>query len=274
MKDTNKKVITITGGAGGIGMACAKALSDYRLVITDYSRQAVDKTLDALSALQIDAVGFACDITDEQAVNRLKDFTAEQGQFMGVVHTAGVSGTVRDPEKVFKIDLLGTDLIADAFFSLAQAGSVIILFSSMMGHTIPSDEAYDETLRHPKGKNAYKQLALFIGGSSDRMYDFAKRGVQLICRDNAMRYGQKGARIVSVSPGIIMTPMAQKAAEEHPERMQRMKEMTPLRRNGQPEDIADVVKFLLSKDARFITGTDILVDGGMLTQLTKNNLEK
>ena len=87
-----------------------------------------------------------------------------------------------------------------------------------------------------------------------------------------MRYGQKGARIVSVSPGIIMTPMAQKAAEEHPERMQKMKEMTPLRRNGQPEDIADVVKFLLSGDARFITGTDILVDGGMLTQLTKKTV--
>ncbi|MEZ4900196.1 MAG: hypothetical protein R2806_25385 [Saprospiraceae bacterium] len=109
MKDTNKKVITITGGAGGIGMACAKALSDYRLVITDYSRQAVDKTLDALSALQID-VGFAQTLPTSRAVNRqLLDFSRPSRAIHGCSTHGRVSGTVRDPEKVFKIDLLGTD---------------------------------------------------------------------------------------------------------------------------------------------------------------------
>ena len=101
------------------------------------------------------------------------------------------------------------------------------------------------------------------------MYNFAKRGVLLLLKENAMRMGQKGARIVSVSPGVIMTPMGIKAAEEHPERMNKLKELTPLGRNGTPEDIAEVVKFLISDKAQFITGSDILIDGGIVTQLLK-----
>ena len=83
------------------------------------------------------------------------------------------------------------------------------------------------------------------------------------------KWGEKGARIVTVSPGVIETPMALKAAEEHPERMEMIKKATPLQRNGQPEDIADVVYFLTSDAARFITGTDILVDGGVIQNIKK-----
>lgn len=267
MNDANNNVIVITGGAGGIGRACAKALKKYKLVITDYDQEAVDKTVNDLKVAKIDAVGLACDITDNAAVKRLRAFTAEQGHFTGLVHTAGVSGTVGNPEKVFNINLLGTDLIVSAFYDLAQNGSAVVLFSSMVGHTIPPNPEYDEALRNPQSANAFKKIEPFVGGSADTMYNFTKRGVLLICNDNAMRFGQKGARIVSVSPGIIMTPMAQKAAEEHPERMKLMEKMTPIGRNGESEDIADVVRFLVSEEARFITGTDILIDGGILTQL-------
>ena len=83
------------------------------------------------------------------------------------------------------------------------------------------------------------------------------------------KWGEKGARIVTVSPGVIETPMALKAAEEHPEKMEMIKKATPLQRNGQPEDIADVVYFLTSDAARFITGTDILVDGGVIQNIKK-----
>lgn len=267
MKSTENKVIVITGGAGGIGMACAKALGEYKLVITDYSQDAVDAAVKDLKAADMDAVGFACDITDPSAVDKLKDFTAEQGQYKGVVHSAGVSGTVGKPEMVFKINLLGTDIIVNAFYELAQADSAIVLMASMVGHTIPPNPAYDNALRKPQSEKAFETVEPFVQGSADTMYNFSKRGVLLICKDHAMRFGKKGARIVTISPGIIMTPMAKKAAEEHPERMKKMKEMTPAGRNGTPEDVADVVKFLVGDDARFITGTDILVDGGILTEL-------
>ncbi len=113
-------------------------------------------------------------------------------------------------------------------------------------------------------------MSRFVGGSSDVMYNFAKRGVQLLTQKNANKWGQKRARIVSVSPGVIETPMALKAAEEHPERMEMIKKATPLQRNGKPEDIADVVHFLVSDKARFITGTDILVDGGVMLNIKTN----
>ncbi|GJM28408.1 MAG: oxidoreductase [Cyclobacteriaceae bacterium] len=274
MNDTNNMVIVITGGAGGIGMACAKALKQYKLVITDYGQEAVNKAVKELKTAKINAIGFACDITDKTAVNRLKVFTGEQGHFKGIVHTAGVSGTIGNPEKVFNINLIGTDIIVNAFYDLAQNGSAVVLFSSMVGHTIPPNPKYDESLRNPQSANAFKNTASFVGDSADTMYNFVKRGVLLLCKDNAMRFGQKGARIVSVSPGIIMTPMAQKAAEEHPERMKQMEKMTPAGRNGKSEDIADVVKFLVSEDARFITGTDILIDGGILTQLMNPENQK
>jgi NAD(P)-dependent dehydrogenase (short-subunit alcohol dehydrogenase family) len=274
MNNINNKVIVITGGAGGIGMACAKALKPYKLVITDYSQEAVDEAVRELKKVKINAIGFACDITDKAAVNRLKVFTAGQGHFSGVVHAAGVSGTVGDPEMVFNINLIGTDIIVNTFYDLAQDRSAVVLFSSMAGHTVPPNPEYDEALQNPQSANAFKKIEPFIGGSADTMYNFSKRGVKLIGKNNALRFGQKGARIVSVSPGIIMTPMAQKAAEEHPERMELMKKMTPMGRNGQAEDIADVVKFLVSDDARFITGSDILIDGGILTQLMKPENQK
>ena len=101
------------------------------------------------------------------------------------------------------------------------------------------------------------------------MYNFAKRGVQLLSVKHADAWGAKGARIVTISPGVIETAMAMKAAEEHPERMELIKKMTPLGRNGTPEDVSDVVRFLVSDAARFITATDILVDGGVIHKLRK-----
>jgi NAD(P)-dependent dehydrogenase (short-subunit alcohol dehydrogenase family) len=76
--------------------------------------------------------------------------------------------------------------------------------------------------------------------------------------------GKKGARIVSISPGVIMTPMSKKALEEHPEVMKATLDNTPLKKYGEPEDVANAVEFLLSKKANFITGTDLIVDGGIV----------
>lgn len=265
----NKGTIVITGGAGGLGTSCAHGLKDHRLVITDHLKEAVDRTVDELKGKGFDAVGFACDITDKKAVHELKEFAGKQGAFKGLVHTAGVSGTVGDPRKVFTINLLATALVVDEFYDLAREGSALVLFSSMMGHAVPPDARYDGALRAPLGQGAYEAVAPFVGGNADTMYNFSKRGVMLICKDNAMRFGKKGARIATVSPGVILTAMAKKALEEHPAVMKQTLDMTPIGRYGQPEDVANVVKFLLSDQAGFITGTDVAVDGGVLSQILK-----
>lgn len=264
-----KGTILITGGAGGLGSSCAYALKDHKLVIADYAQEPVDRAVAEMKAQGIDAVGMAADITDIAAVRRLKEFTARQGEFKGLVHTAGVSGTVGDPRKVFDINLVATATIVEEFHELARPGSVFVLFASMMGHSVPPDARYDGALREPLKNGAYDKVAPFVEGNADTMYNFTKRGVMLLCKGNAMRYGKKGARIVTVSPGVILTAMAKKALEEHPEVMKQTLDMTPVGRYGQPEDVANLVRFLLSDEAGFITGTDVAVDGGVLSQILK-----
>lgn len=267
--NTPKKVIVITGGAGGIGQACARTFKDDLLIITDYLQEVVDKTVESLLKEGYNAKGIACDITSKKDVDKLKNFVSNNGKLKALIHTAGVSGTVKDPKKVYTIDLVGTDILVDAFYELATIDSVAVLLSSMMAHTVPPDDIYDEALQNPQAPGSFETVNRFVNGSSDLMYNFSKRGVILLLEKNVAKWGEKGARIVSVSPGVIETPMALKAAEEHPERMEMIKQATPLKRNGKPGDVADLIYFLISDAASFITGTDILVDGGVLHNIKK-----
>ena len=234
------------------------------IIITDYSQEQVDKAVKKLSKEGFDVSGIACDITSKKDVEKLTKFVDDKGVLKALIHTAGVSGTVKDLKKVYTIDLVATELLVDAFHKLAVKDSVAILLSSMMAHAVPANKVYDEALINPQAPDSFDIVCKFVNNDSDMMYNFAKRGVQLLTHKNADKWGEKGARIVSVSPGVIETPMALKAAEEHPERMERIKQATPLKRNGQPEDVADVIYFLASDAARFITSTDILVDGGVI----------
>lgn len=262
--NTQKELIVITGGAGGIGQACARAFKNHPIILTDYSQSQVDEAVKTFKKEGFDVQGIACDITDKQDIEKLIQYVDEKGSFKALIHTAGVSGTVKDVKKVFTIDLVATDLLVDAFYKLAKKDSVAILLSSMMARTVLANMDYDEALTNPQEEDSFDVVLRFVKNDSDKMYNFAKRGVQLLTHKNADKWGAKGARIVSVSPGVIETPMALKAAEEHPERMEMIKQATPLKRNGQPEDIADVIYFMASDSARFITSTDILVDGGVI----------
>lgn len=250
-------------------MACARAFKGEELIITDYSQEVVDRAVATLKQEGYSAVGISCDITNKEDVSRLKDFVAQQGTLKALIHTAGVSGTVKDLKKVYTIDLVGTEILIEAFYDLATEGSVAVLFSSMMASVVPPSEKYDSALANPQAQGSFETVSKFVDGSSDTMYNYAKRGVQLLSVKHADAWGAKGARIVTISPGVIETPMGLKAAEEHPERMRMIKDATPLKRNGTPEDVADVVRFLASDAARFITATDILVDGGVIHKIKK-----
>lgn len=267
--NTKKELIVITGGAGGIGQACARIFKDRPLIITDYSQEMVDKTVGKLSKEGFDVSGIACDITSKEDIAKLTKFVTDNGSLKALVHTAGVSGTVKDLKRVYDIDLVATELLIEAFYPLAKKNSVAVLLSSMMAHTVPENKEYDKALANPRASGSFDIVSRFVKNDSDTMYNFAKRGVQLLTHKYADDWGEKGARIVTVSPGVIETPMALKAAEEHPERMEMIKQATPLKRNGTPEDVADVVHFLTSDAARFITSTDILVDGGVVHNIKK-----
>ncbi|TXE07362.1 SDR family oxidoreductase [Gelidibacter salicanalis] len=267
--NTTNNIIVITGGAGGIGQACARTFKDQPIIITDYSQDSVDKTVATLAEEGFNVSGIGCDITNKEDIKKLTAFVSKAGSLKALVHTAGVSGSAKDLRKVYTIDLVATELLIDAFYELATKGSVAVLLSSMMAHTVPANEAYDNALANPQAADSFETVSHQVNNNADTMYNFVKRGVQLLMHKNAEKWGEKGARIVTVSPGVIETPMALKASEEHPERMKMIKQATPLQRNGQPEEVADVVHFLVSDAARFINSTDILVDGGVLQNIKK-----
>ncbi|HTO16783.1 MAG TPA: SDR family oxidoreductase [Edaphocola sp.] len=267
--EVQKKLIVITGGTGGIGQVCVEVFKNHPIVLTDFDQERVDETVARFSKEGFDIRGIACDITKSKDIEKLTQFVQKNGSFKALIHTAGISGTVKDLKKIFVVDLIATDLLVEAFSNLVEKDSVAILLSSMMAYTIPANKDYDEALADPQALESFNIVSQFVKNNSDAMYNFVKRGVQLLTHKYAGQWGRKGARIVSVSPGVIETPMALKASEEHPERMEMIKQATPLGRNGQPEDIADVIRFLVSDAARFITSTDILVDGGVIHNLKK-----
>src|SRR5690554_113639 len=187
-----KQVILITGGAGGIGLSCAYGLKEYKIVITDYASEAVDKAVNQLTTDGIDAVGIACDITNQESISRLVEFTKAQGNLKAVVHSAGVSGSVNNPKIVFDVDLLATYNLIQAFKPLLNKGSAMILVSSMMGHIIPANEVYDAALRNPQQEDSFSVIEAFISNDANVMYNFAKRGVLLLTKDFAMELGNIG----------------------------------------------------------------------------------
>ena len=264
-----KNIHVITGGSSGIGLECAKLFKDGIVLLSGRSEDKLKASCGMLEELGIEAKYKASDVSDQEKVKALMSYAKELGNLKTVVHSAGVSGTGGDAMKTLKIDLLGSYNIIEETYNSIGENTALILISSMMGHVVPANEDYDEALRNPEREGSLEKLVSILDGDSDKAYNFAKHGVQLLAKTNASRFGKMGARIISVSPGIIMTPMSKKAAEEHPEQMQYMQSITAVGRNGEPEDIAEAVYFLASDKASFITGTDILIDGGLTLNLKK-----
>lgn len=266
-----KPVCVITGGSGGIGLEAAKMFQGHTVVIADINEQALAAGKEELTALGIDTVTAICDVSKKEQTDALAAKAAELGTITGVVHTAGVSGSVSNPDLVMKIDLIGSEYIIESFLPYMGAGSSMVLIASMMADTVPLNQDYTNLMLNCQDADFLDNIRPFLQGDANLAYNFAKRGVRLLAEKWAGAFGEKGARINSLSPGIIETKMALQAAADHPEQMEMMSKATPLKRNGKPEDIASVVAFLCSDASAFITGTDILVDGGLIkTMMAKN----
>ncbi|MDO5714026.1 MAG: SDR family oxidoreductase [Tissierellia bacterium] len=261
-------VHVITGGSSGIGKEAAFSLKEGKVVITARRENLLQEAVKELKEAGIDAVYKSCDISKPDQVRALFEFAEGFGEVKTLINSAGVSGVGMDPKKTFEIDLVGTENILEVAMEYMNDG-VIVLISSMMGHTVPPEKDRDQYLMNSKEDGNIDKLVELANGKSDVAYNFSKRGVQLLVQKYAEVFGKKGGRIVSISPGVIMTPMAEKAAEEHPEQMEFLKSMTPAGRNGKPEDIVNAINFLISNQASFITGGDLKVDGGLSLNLGK-----
>ena len=260
----NSEVVVITG-AGGMGRACARRMgSGRRLLIADNSAASVDAVVESLRIDGFDVEGMVVDVRDSAAVVALASAAAALGRITAVVHTAGVSPTMADADTIIAVDLAGTAHVIDAFEAVVGPGSVGVCIASMAG-TITSLSADVERFlaTAPSADLPTTGQQVDIADPS-QAYGYAKRANQLRVEAAASRWGRRGARIVSVSPGIISTGMGHQelGSEIFGGVIQQMIDASPAGRIGTAEDIAAAVDWLCSPTASLITGTDLLLDGG------------
>jgi NAD(P)-dependent dehydrogenase (short-subunit alcohol dehydrogenase family) len=191
------------------------------------------------------------------------------GTVARLAHTAGVSPVQAPPAAVLAVDLLGTALVLEEFGRVIAPGGAGVVISSMAGHMFPPfDPAQEHALAHTPADELLDLPFLNPEGMGGAAYGYAKRGNHLRVQSQSLAWGERGARLNAISPGIIITPLARdEISGPGAANYQKMIETSATGRVGTPDEVAAAASFLLGPDAGFITGSDLLQDGGVISAL-------
>jgi NAD(P)-dependent dehydrogenase (short-subunit alcohol dehydrogenase family) len=267
MAQTTAPKVLIVIGVGGMGLPIARRLGIGRhVLLADYSTTTLNIALETLHNEGHTVSSRPVDISSYSTVTALAQEASSLGPIDAIVHTAGVAPGVSTVRQIFEIDLLGTANIIDAFLPVVSPGTSMVCIASMAGSMIPVPPNLEHHLATAQRDQLLKHKDINVeaqGEEAGMAYAVAKRGTQLRVQAAAVAYGRKGARINSVSPGVISTSLAQaQLSGPGGGSVRGMIDMSARRRIGTPEDIANAVAFLVSRESDFITGVDLLVDGG------------
>ena len=262
-----KKDVMILTGAGQIGMAIARRMGyGKKIVIGDKNPDHAKAIAKIMNDAGFDAEAVEMDLSSRASIQSLIEKAQEYGEITMLVNAAGVSPSQAPIEAILKVDLYGTAVLLEEVGKVIKEGGVGVTISSQSGHRMPAlTPEEDEQLACTPTEELLKLDILQPEKIKDTLhaYQMAKRCNEKRVMAESVKWGEKGARINSISPGIIVTPLA--IDEFNGPRGDFYKNMfakCPAGRPGTADEVANVAELLMSEKGAFITGADILIDGG------------
>lgn len=260
--------VTVVIGAGSIGQAIARRVSAGKHVVLADLRQANAEA----AAKTLNDAGFSVstatvDVSSRASVRALVQQATSLGEISRVIHAAGVSPSQASPESILKVDLYGTALVLEEFGNVIARGGSCVVIASQSGHRLPPLTVEQNKALATTPVEELLELPLLQPDQvtdSLHAYQIAKRGNSLRVMAEAVRWGKRGARVNTISPGIIITPLANDELNgPRGAGYRRMIELCPAERAGTPDEVGNVAALLMGPDGTFITGSDFLMDGGV-----------
>ncbi len=267
MKKNTVNVIVVIG-AGSIGQAIARRVgAGKHILLADLKKENADAAAKTVSEAGFEVSTATVDVSSKESVTSLIKTATAIGGITGLIHAAGVSPSQASPSAILHVDLYGTALILEEFGKVIEDGGSGVVIASQSGHRLPAlKPEQNKALATTPVEELLSLPFLQPEQVKDSLhaYQLSKRGNSLRVMAEAVQWGKRGARINTISPGIIITPLAKdELSGPRGEGYRRMIDLCPVGRAGTPDEVGVVGALLMGRDGAFITGSDFLMDGGV-----------
>lgn len=267
MKDTQKSIIVVIG-AGSIGQAIARRVGfGKKIVLADLLIENANAAAKVLEDAGYEISTEEVDISSRKSVQFLVDKVSSEGAIEGLILAAGVSPTQASPKKILEVDLYGTALVLEAFRNVISNKGSGVVIASMAGHRLPplTVEQNKALATTPVEELLHLPFLQPDTIENSRLaYMYSKRGNSLRVTAESLKWANRGARLNTISPGIIITPLAnEELSGPLGDIYRKMISTSPAGRAGSPDEVANLAALLMSQEGSFITGSDFLIDGGV-----------
>ncbi len=252
-------------GAGSIGQAIVRRIgAGKHVVLADKRLEAAQTAAQTLEDAGFETSAIAADLASRESILSLIEHAQKFGDIMNLVNAAGVSPSQASVETILKVDLYGTSVLLEEFGKVIADGGSGVVISSQSGHRLHALTEEENTALAIAPTEELLKLP-FITAITDTLkaYQYSKRCNVLRVMGEAQKWARRGATVNSISPGIIITPLANDELKgPRGEGYRKMLSLCPCGRAGTPDEVGDLAEFLMSSRGRWITGSDFLIDGG------------
>ena len=268
MNDSRRGDVVVVIGPGSIGQAIARRVSTGKhVLLADLHQANADAAAEVMSNAGFELSTTTVDVSSRESVHELVQAATAVGDVAGVIHAAGVSPSQASPATILSVDLYGTAVVLEEFGEVIARGGAGVVIASQSGHRLGALTAEEDAALATTPADELLALPMLQPDKvtdSLHAYQLSKRGNSLRVMAEAVRWGKRGARVNTISPGIIFTPLAKdELTGPRGEGYRRMIELCPVGRGGTPDEVGTVGALLMGPDGGFITGSDFLMDGGV-----------